>query len=119
MSRQEFDKPTKLAAWKRSEGYCEICTAKLFPGHIDYDHRVPDALGGEPTLENCQCICDVCHDLKTDKGDGLRPGDKTRIAKAKRSIEGHIGASNRRGQPMQGSKASRWKKKMDGSVVKR
>lgn len=65
MSRREFPKIVTLKAWERSGGHCEKCTAKLMPGRFQYDHIVPDALGGEPTLDNCQVLCSACHGEKT------------------------------------------------------
>jgi len=69
MSRSEFSAKVKSDAWKRCGGKCEGCTAKLFPGKFDYDHRKADGLGGEPTLENCQVLCKSCHHEKTVKED--------------------------------------------------
>lgn len=77
--RREFSNKTKLAAWQRCGGRCEIksCGVKLHPGRFTYDHIHPDYLGGEPTLENCQVICRECNTIKTG-------GDATRIAKSRR-----------------------------------
>lgn len=76
--RTEFTGKIKITAWLRSDGRCENCTAKLFTGNAHYDHRVPDAMGGEATLANCQVLCRACHSVKTTKGD------VPAIAKAKR-----------------------------------
>lgn len=65
MSRSEFPADVRRAAWKRCKGQCEKCTAKLFVGKFQYDHRIPDGLGGLPTLENCQVLCTNCHHEKT------------------------------------------------------
>jgi 5-methylcytosine-specific restriction protein A len=85
MPRRNFSSRVKLAAFERAKGQCERCTAKLFPGNIIYDHRIPDALGGEPTVENCEVICRSCDREKT-------PADQRAIAKAKRVQIKHIGA---------------------------
>lgn len=69
MSRSEFKKAVKDAAWKRCGGRCEGCTAKLYPGKYDYDHDRADGLGGEPTLENCKVLCTACHHIKTVEYD--------------------------------------------------
>jgi 5-methylcytosine-specific restriction endonuclease McrA len=90
--RQEFDKKTRIAAFARSRGHCELCGVKFIGGKKPrYDHIIPDALGGNPTLENCQCICAPCHDAKTAKED------VPRIAKAVRQHADHIGATVKRG----------------------
>ena len=84
--RKEFPAKVKLAAWMRCNGCCEAdgCGAKLSVGKFTYDHRVPDQLGGEPTLDNCQVICWACDKPKTarDVGD---------IARAKRRQMKHLG----------------------------
>lgn len=78
--RKEFTAKIKVAAFQRSEGCCEQCHTgmKLMAHDVRYDHRIPDGLGGEPTLENCQVLCRSHHDIKTAKHDV--PG----IAKSKR-----------------------------------
>lgn len=86
MSRAEFSPSVRLAAWDRCKGRCEKCTAKLLAGKFDYDHIIPDGLGGEPTLENAQVLCRACHDDKTHKHD--RPI----MAKADRIKKKHVGA---------------------------
>lgn len=83
--RREFPARVKRAAWLRSGGHCERCTAKLFPGKIEYDHVLPDGLGGEPTLENCECVCSACHTAKT------HGQDRPRIHKAERQAKRHLG----------------------------
>lgn len=83
--RREFPASVKLAAWERCGGKCEKCLTRII-GRAEYDHVLPDALGGEPTIENCECLCSKCHRLKTS-GE-----DVPRIAKAKRQQRKAIGA---------------------------
>lgn len=87
MSRTEFTAATKRQAWERSGGRCQHadCGKKLFPGDIFYDHIIPDALGGDNTLSNCQVLCRAHHDPKT------RKEDVPRIAKMKRQRDKHHG----------------------------
>ena len=113
MSRKEFSKKVRLEAYQRSGGNCEECSAKLYPGKYDYDHVVPDTMGGLPTLENCRVLCTACHSRKT----GTR--DAPAIAKSNRVRAKHLGLKVKRGPPMPGSRRSKWKRKMDGSVVPR
>lgn len=87
MSRREFPARVRVAAFERANGHCEKCTARLHVGKFHYDHRIPDALDGEPTLENCVVLCVNCHGVKT------RGEDVPRIAKAKRQRRKHIGAT--------------------------
>jgi 5-methylcytosine-specific restriction enzyme A len=71
--RQEFPGHVKLAAWeasrdKRGRHRCAICKG-IIVGRAEYDHIKPDALGGLPTLENCQVTCKKCHKRKTHTED--------------------------------------------------
>lgn len=86
--RQEFPTKVKVAAFQRSNGACENCTAKLFPGNIRYDHAIADGLGGQPTVENCAVLCRTCHDVKTAKHDAPA------ISRAKRRERNSIGAKD-------------------------
>jgi 5-methylcytosine-specific restriction enzyme A len=89
--RREFSKQVKRAAFERAGGYCEgkpygqRCGAKLHVGKFHYDHDIPDALGGEPVIENCVCLCVACHKDKTGKQD------IPAIAKTKRIQDRHRG----------------------------
>lgn len=113
MSRaSEFSARTKAQAFERANGQCEDCTARLFPGNIEYDHIVPVALGGESTLANCACRCRACHRVKTSTQD------VPRIAKAKRTARKHIGATARKSRPLDGSKDSKWKMTFNGPVLR-
>lgn len=112
MSRREFTNKIKLAAFQRCGGRCEVpwCNLKLAPGKFIYDHRIPDQLGGEPTLENCEVICRDCDKAKTKKDAGD-------IAKAKRRERKHLGIRKRSTFP--GSRDSKFKRKINGEVVLR
>lgn len=109
--RQEFSAKTKLAAWQRSNGHCEHCTRKLYPGDTHYDHINPDGLTGEPTLTNCAVLCRSCHRIKTVERD------IPAIAKAKRRERKQAGI--RKKSRMPGSRDSKWKIKVGGGVVLR
>ena len=110
--RREFPARVKVAAYERSGGFCEACSCRLQIGRIHYDHVLPDALGGEPTFENCAVLCHACHAVKTTDED------VPRIAKMKRQRAAHLGAKTSK-RPMPGSRASGLKKHMDGRVSKR
>lgn len=70
--RREFPAKVKLAVYERclrnGKPHCEDC-GKLILGLPQYDHRTPDGLGGEPTIENCQALCGSCHRIKTHEHD--------------------------------------------------
>jgi len=91
MARSEFSIKIKMAAWERCKGHCENCTAKLYPGKFQYDHHIPDGLGGEATLSNCQVLCSACHGVKTHTQD--RPP----MTKADNMKKKHLGIRTKRG----------------------
>jgi len=109
--RRNFSAKVKLAAWERSGGRCEKCLIKIV-ARPEYDHRIPDAMGGEPTIENCECLCTKCHKLKT-LGE-----DIPRIKKTRHQRSSHIGAHRSR-NPVPGSRGSKFRKKMSGEVEMR
>lgn len=82
MSRLEFNRETREAALKRADGHCEnrACRAVLTTGKYDFDHILPDALKGKPTLSNCMVLCRACHKEKTAKEDipRIRKADRQR-----------------------------------------
>jgi 5-methylcytosine-specific restriction endonuclease McrA len=108
----EFPAKVRQAAFARANGHCEGCPAFLYTGRYHYDHIIPAALGGEPTLANCQVLCTACHGEKT-AGE-----DVPRIAKAVRQHRRHIGAKVS-ARPMPGSRASKWRKRMNGTTERR
>jgi len=63
-------------------------------------------------LENCRAICPSCNRFKTGKID------IPMIAKTVRQQDKAAGIRGK-SRPMPGSKASGWKKRMDGSVERR
>lgn len=111
--RKEFSKAIKVAAFKRACGHCEDCRAFLAPGKFEYDHDLADGLGGEPTLENCVVRCHSCHGKKTTTHD------VPMIAKANRIRAKHIGAKSPSKNPVPGSKNTPFKKKFNGTTVRR
>lgn len=87
--RREFSKRTKRDAFMRANGKCEVpwCQAHLSVGKFHYDHIIPDALGGEPTLENCAVICVACHKDKTGRMDMRNIAKTKRIQDRERGIK--------------------------------
>jgi 5-methylcytosine-specific restriction endonuclease McrA len=71
--REEFSAPVKRAAWKRCNGRCEGCGKALDGIRHVYDHKTPTRLGGPPTLDNVQVLCDdgkgSCNYTKTHVED--------------------------------------------------
>jgi 5-methylcytosine-specific restriction protein A len=108
-ARREFSRKTRAEVHLRAGGCCEACGAKLKVGEGEYDHILPNELGGEPTADNCRLICMVCHKAKTAE-------DIRRIRKADRQRDRHSGALKPSSRPVLGSRASGVRKRMDGSV---
>lgn len=89
--RQEFSTKVKVAAFERAAGSCQRCSAKLFPGNVEYHHDIPAYFDGPNTLENCVCLCRTCHRaLQT-------PKDQKVIAKSRRVRAKHVGAKRKSG----------------------
>lgn len=84
LMRSEFTKATKLDAWIRSNGHCEVCTAKLFPGHYDYHHAKECVFAGSNELSNCVVACDNCNGKITKERAPV-------IAKSNRVRNSHLG----------------------------
>ncbi|MBA3241599.1 MAG: HNH endonuclease [Acidobacteria bacterium] len=110
--RGEFSNPTRRQAFERAGGRCEICAIPFTPGKFAYDHRDPEWMCGDSTLGNCQVICNQCHADKT----AVDAGNRSHV---KRLIDRQLGIPKRKGPPMAGTRASGWKKLMNGQVVER
>src|ERR1051326_9126025 len=69
--RREFAKQVKRDAFLPANGRCEgeNCSARRTIGKYHYDHNIPNAPGGEPTLDNCVVLCIACHREKTSSRD--------------------------------------------------
>jgi hypothetical protein len=118
-----FSKPVKRAALERSGKRCEAkgdlyglpdqitCGASLAYG-VEFDHFILWANSRDSSIDNCVAVCPSCHRYKSTKHD------TPLAAKTVRQRDKHAGVTETR-NPLPGSKASKWKRKMDGSVVER
>ena len=99
-----------LRIWTRAKGRCQICDRKLMSGDKwDRDHIVPLADGGQNRESNFQVACNWCHGRKTSSENVTR-------AKVRSKTKKHAGIRERVSRPFPGSKQSRFKKHVDGSV---
>ena len=114
LNRISFSTSFRLSLFLKRKGICSVCSLKIDAGKAwDIDHVIPLALGGTNEAENLQILCKPCHQSKTAKND------IPRIAKTKRLKARHLGARAPSTRPIPGSRRSPWKRKMDGSVVRR
>jgi 5-methylcytosine-specific restriction protein A len=105
-------KSCQLRILDRQDNCCALTGARFCPGDvIEFDHITPLWLGGENREKNLQAITGASHKKKTQVEATVR-------AKTNRQKSKHLGLSKKK-RPMAGSKASKWKRKMDGTVVKR
>ena len=103
----------RIRIFEKTNGHCAECGRVLRPGHWECDHIVALINGGEHRERNLQPLCDVpCHSKKT-KQDSR---EKSVVFRKKAK---NLGLKTRKGTPMPGSRASGWKRKMSGEVVKR
>lgn len=109
--RKPLNTRRKLAIWEREKGLCMMCGCRLQPGHFIYEHVRALELGGADADENIRLTCLPCAGQKTRD-------DHSKAAKAKRVKAKHLGLKKSK-NPLPGSKGSKWRKKMDGTIVPR
>ena len=113
MTRRHISTRERLAIFERCGGVCHICGGKVTPGEAwDVEHIVPLAQGGDDEGDNLAPAHKGCHAGKTAQ-------DASDTARAKRRQAKHLGAKAPSRAVVPGSKRSPWKKRLDGSVVRR
>jgi 5-methylcytosine-specific restriction protein A len=101
----------KLRVYKKFGGVCQICFAKEKILGPEYDHRVALINGGKHAESNLQPVHPKCHRNKSN-------ADVAEKSATYRTQIHHYGIKRSR-NPMPGSKASGWRKRMDGRVERR
>ena len=101
----------KLAIWEREKGKCMVCSVKLATGKFIFEHVRALELGGNDTDDNIRLTCKGCATEKTKQ-------DHSNAARAKRKKTSVLGLKQSK-TPMPFGKGSKFKKKMDGTVVRR
>lgn len=112
--RLKFSKKQRLELFVKHEGRCYLCEMTIRPGEAwDVEHVLAVALGGGNDSDNLRPVHAnaKCHKAKTKADIGM-------IRKADRIKAKHFGAAKSKGS-IPGSKGSGWKRKMDGTVVRR
>lgn len=110
IKRTPLSQRQKEKLWEKQQGLCAVasCRTVLVPGRAEDDHHLALVDGGTNELSNRRLICSECHKVKSAL-------EHKANSKAKRLKFGRTRTS----QPMPGSKRSRFKKHMDGSVSER
>jgi len=108
---QQIPARVKIRVFERSGGVCEICTRLIF-GKLRpaYDHEIALINGGQNRESNLQLLCVPCHAEKTK-------ADVAEKSYVYRKRVKHLGI--RKPSRFPGSRDSRWKKKIDGTVIAR
>lgn len=112
MTRRRLTALQRLKVFEANEGVCHICERKVQAGEAwDISHLIPLELGGPDTEANWLVAHRTCHRTHTAEVDAPA------IAKSRRIRIKHAGAKSPSRMP--GSRASRWKRKLDGTTVLR
>jgi len=108
-TRKPMTAKRKLEIFQAAQGVCHWCHAKIGVGERwDADHITPLAHGGTEDPSNLAPIHVHCHKEKTRQ-------DVANISRAVRLEQKHLGARKPKGT-MPGSKNSKFKRRMDGTV---
>jgi 5-methylcytosine-specific restriction endonuclease McrA len=102
----------KLRVFERQCGICALTGIKLMAGDVDYDHITPLQDGGENRESNLQAVSRKAHRAKTAQENADR-------AKSNRIKAKHMSMSKPAKHPLPGSKASGWKRTVDGRIIRR
>lgn len=98
----------------RQNGICACgCGQKLGAAgeRIEFDHTTALVLGGSNDENNLRALRRPCHRLKTNADVAQKSTEARKRAK-------HLGIKTPK-RPMPGSRASGWKRRLDGTVVLR
>jgi hypothetical protein len=103
----------RLAVWERAKGICVLCDQPIDGVRERWiiEHIRALELGGQDEPDNMGPAHAACALAKTRD-------DHRRTSKAKRQKIRHLGAEKTK-RPLPYGKRSRWKKKIDGTIVPR
>lgn len=103
----------RLNLFLELEGVCCVCKVKIRPPKETWivEHILPLWLGGTNDASNLGVAHTSCAHRKTAK-------EATERSRGRAAAERHMGAKRSR-NPLPGGRGSRWKKKMDGTVIRR
>jgi 5-methylcytosine-specific restriction endonuclease McrA len=112
MTRQEFSKSTKLKAFLAAKGLCKNCGIKLSTANVEFHHDKECTFGGDAKLDNCVPLCKNCHRAVTKQQAPV-------IAKSSAVRAKNLGIKPKRKSSFQTNRDGAFKKRMDGTVVRR
>jgi 5-methylcytosine-specific restriction endonuclease McrA len=111
--RARLSPRARLAIWEQAKGICVLCDRPIDGVRERWiiEHIRALELGGEDKPDNMGPAHEACARAKTRD-------DHQRAAKAKRQKIRHLGADQTK-RPLPYGRQSRWKKKIDGTIVPR
>lgn len=102
----------KVRLFEAADRRCTSCRVQIRPGNgPEYDHRIALINGGTNDETNIDVLCIPCHRAKSKS-------DVAEKATTYRKKAKHLGIK-KSSRPMPGSKASGFRKRMDGTVERR
>ena len=114
--RKRLSPRQRLAIWERDKGVCALCHHPINGVKEKWivEHMIALELGGLDDEGNMAVVHKLCADEKTNG----KSGDHAMAAKAKRVKRAHICIKKTK-SPLPGGRGSKFKRKMDGTVVRR
>ena len=112
MKRRSISARLRRQIFDASSGMCCLCGGAIVHKAFIIEHIRALAFGGADDASNMAPAHVACAQAKTS-------AEATRRSKSDRQRNSYIGARQAKLRPMPGSRASIWKRKMDGTIVRR
>lgn len=113
-ARRHISTTARVRLFAQHEGRCHLCGQKIdgVRERWEVEHVIALELGGSDTPDNWAPAHVQCHKVKTRQ-------DMADIGRARRVHAKHIGAKAPSRRPLPGGRNSKWKIRMDGTIVPR